>query len=235
MKLDSKGKIVLSIVAVVFVIFNILFFLIADTAGINVTTIISWIFMILGFASFLLFAYLSGKKKGASTLMIMRLTIMEHCIIYLIVDFVLAVFFTILGSFVNIYPVWSISIQLIAFGVHIIIVLACLMTKTAMEEVEIEVKQKTARIKTFRVDAAMLVEYCTDENAKNDFRKFADAVKYSDPMSCDALAEIEDELEQVIAEMKHLLKAGEVEAAHDKCQIAFNILKERNKKCLMYK
>ena len=81
----------------------------------------------------------------------------------------------------------------------------------------------------------MLVEYCTDADAKKDFLKFAEAVRYSDPMSCDALTEIENDLEQIIAEMKHLLMSNDIETAQNKCKIANNILKERNQKCQMFK
>ena len=47
MKLDNKSKLVLAIVAVIFVVFNVIFLLAADTAGINNTTIVSWVFMVL--------------------------------------------------------------------------------------------------------------------------------------------------------------------------------------------
>ena len=235
MKLDNKSKIILAIVAVVFIVFNVLFFLVADTTGINTTTIISWVFMLLGFASFLTFSYLSSSKKGVASIVLMRFTLLGHCTIYLIVDFILAVFFTILGSTVEIPPVWSVSVQLIALAVHVVIALACLMTKVTIEDVGTAVKQKTSRMKGFRVEAEMLVDYCTDEAAKNEFRQFAEAVRYSDPMTCDALTEVEDNLEQIMSEMKYHLMSGEIEAAQNKCKIANNILKERNRKCLMYK
>lgn len=235
MKMSNKGKILLAMVAVIFVVFNILFFLIADTAGINATAIISWVFMILGFVSFLVFSWLSGSKKGTPNNVFLRFTLFGHCAIYLIVDFVLAAFFTILGAYVVVPHVWTVAVQLIALAVHLVIALACLMTKTAVEEVGKAVKQKTSRMKGFRVESAMLVDYCTDAAAKEDFRKFAEAIQYSDPMSCEELNEVEDSLEQIIAEMKYHLTAGETEIAQEKCKIANNILKERNKKCLMFK
>lgn len=235
MKFDKKAQIILAMVAVVFVVFNIIFFLATDSIGINANAIISWVFMLLGFASFLTFAYLSKSNTRVSSYVILRLTLYGHCILYLIIDFVLAIFFTILGSFVNISPLWSVSIQLIALAVHVLIALACLMAKVAVENVGTQVKQKTSRMKGFRVEAEMLVEYCTDVTAKNDFRKFAEAVRYSDPMSCDALTEIEDNLEEIIAEMKSNLISGNIEVAQDKCKIANNILIERNKKCQMFK
>ena len=236
MKLNNKSKILLAMVAVAFVVFNVIFFLVADIAGItNPTTIVSWVFVALGFVSFLLFSYLSTFRQGMDNLVFMRFTLFGHCAIYLVVDFVLAVFFTILGSRVQISLVWSISIQFIALAVHVLIALACLLTKAAAEDIGIEVKQKTSRMKGFRVDAEMLVEYCTDASIKEDFRKFAEAVRYSDPMSCDALTAIENDLEQIISEMKQLLMSGDTEVARDKCKTANNILKERNKKCLMFK
>ena len=235
MKLNRNSKIVLAIVAIIFVVFNVLFFLIADTAGFNATTIISWIFMLLGFASFLTFAALGSSKKGVPENRFMHLPLLGHCALYLIIDFVLAAFFTVLGAFVEIPYIWTIAVQLIALAVHVVIALACLMAKTAVEDMSIEVKQKSSKMKGLRVDSEMLIEYCTDAAAKEDFRKFAEAVRYSDPMSCDELADIENELAQIISEMKGHLVAGEIEAAQNKCKIAHNILKERNRKCQLYK
>lgn len=235
MKIDRKAKILMAMVSVVFVLFNIIFFLAIDSVGINATTIISWVFMLLGFVSFLTFAYLSKSKGVVPGYVVLRLTLYGHCALYLVVDFILAVFFTILGSFVDILPVWSVSIQLVALVVHVFIALACLMAKAVVEDVGVQVKQKTSRMKSFRVESEMLVEYCTDAAAKNDFRKFAEAIRYSDPMSCDALTDIEDDLEQIISEMKNNLMSGKIEIAQDKCKIANNILKERNKKCQMFK
>lgn len=235
MNFNRKIKILLAIVAVVFIIFNILFFLIADASDFNNTTIISWVFMILGFASFITFAALSKSKEGIPDNVFLRFTLFGHCSIYLIVDFVLAVFFTILGSFVKISPVWSISVQLIALGVHIVIALCCLMTKTVVEDLDKDVKQKTSRMKSLRVDSEMLVECCTDSTAKNDFRKFAEAIRYSDPMTCDELEEIENELKEIIYDMKEHLISGEIEDAQTKRKKAELLLKERNRKCLLFK
>ena len=235
MKFNNKTKMLLAIIAVVFIVFNIVFFLIADAADFNATTIISWVFMILGFASFLTFAWLSKSKEGIPDNVFLRFTLFGHCTIYLIVDFVLAAFFMILGTFVDVSNVWSISIQLIVLGVHIVIALCCLLTKTVVEDLGKEVKQKTSRMKGLRVDSEMLVEYCTDAAAKNVFSKFAEAVRYSDPMTCDELEEIENDLKQIIYDMKELLLSGQIEDAQAKCKKAENILKERNRKCLMFK
>ena len=237
MKLNNKSKkIMFVMLAVVLIVVNAIFYLIASMSGIKEpSTIISWVFLNLGFVSFLVFSYLGSSKSGAARNVFLRFTLFGHCTIYLIVDFVLAIFFTILAANVEFSPVWTVIIQLVALGIHIFIALSCLMIKTVVDNLGAEVKQKTSRMKGFRVDAEMLVEYCTDAAAKEDFRKFAEAVRFSDPMSCDALNSAEDELEQIISEMKYHLRANEVEQAQNKCKIANNILKERNKKCLMFK
>ena len=235
MKLSSRSKLILAIVAVVFVVFNVVFLLVASSTAFNANTFISWAFMILGFVSFLLFSFLSASKDGVDRYMFLRFTLIGHCTIYLIVDFVLAVLFTVLGALIDLSLLWTVSIQVIALGIHVCIALACLMAKTSVAEVDTQVKQRTSRMKGFRAETEMLVEYCKDANAKNDFRKFAEAVRYSDPMSCDALDDVENSLAEIISEMKSDLIAGDVEAAQDKCKIANNILKERNKKCLLLK
>ena len=226
--------------AIVFVVFNVIFFLIADSVendinSLNATTIVSWVFMVLGFGSFLLFSYLNSKGNAAN-IAVLRLTLIGHCAVYLIVDFVLAAIFTLLGGFIKDFPIaWAIAVQLIALAVHVVIALLCLFAKETIEDVDTKIKQKTAFMDMLRADAAMLPSYCTDASARAEFVKFAEAVRYSDPMSCEALELIEEKLSLIVEEMKGQLIAGDIEAASANCKVATNVLRERNLKCKVLK
>ena len=235
MKLSNRSKIVLAMIAIVFVVFNIVFFLVATSTALNANTFISWAFMILGFVSFLLFSFLSASKDGVDRYMFLRFTLITHCTIYLVVDFVLAILFTILGAIFDISPIWTIAIQTIALGVHICIALVCLMAKTNVAAVDAEVKQRTSRMKGFRVETEMLVEYCTDVNAKNDFRKFAEAVRYSDPMSCDALASIEAQITVKFTELCEAVNADNAESITTLANEVCILVNNRNQKCKLFK
>ena len=240
MKLNMKSKLLLIIMAIVFVVFNVIFFLIADSVEddinkLNASTIISWVFVVLGFASFLIFSYFNSKGN-AGNVPVLRLTLIGHCTVYLIVDFILAAIFTLLGGFIKDFPIaWTVAIQLIALAVHLVIALLCLFAKETIENVEEKIKKKTAFMDMLRADAAMLPNYCTDAAAKPEFVKFAEAVRYSDPMSCEALEPIEEKLSLMVEEIKSQLIAGDIEGASANCKVATNVLRERNLKCKVLK
>ena len=78
---------------------------------------------------------------------------------------------------------------------------------------------------------AMLAELCEDAEAKKIFDEFAEAVKYSDPMSNEMLSALEGELQMRVTNAKMLLSDGDTEGAIKACNQAMLLLKERNLKC----
>lgn len=109
----------------------------------------------------------------------------------------------------------------------------CLIgTETGREEisrVEEKVKSKVFYIKSLQVDVEMLAETESDPTTKAELTKLAEKIRFSDPMSSDALAEIETEIVNKIKEIK---------TSNDKLAIiavTSALVEERNKKAKILK
>ena len=109
----------------------------------------------------------------------------------------------------------------------------CLIgTETGREEinrVEEKVKSKVFYIKSLQVDVEMLAKAESDPTIKAELAKLAEKIRFSDPVSSDALAEIETEIAN---------KIKEIETSKDKLAIiavTTALVEERNKKAKILK
>lgn len=121
---------------------------------------------------------------------------------------------------------------LVCMVVVAITVLAVIKAGTAgemVEEIDKKIETKTAFIKNLRVDAEMLVAKEENPEAKKALSSLAEKIRYSDPMSNPALADIENEI---------LYKFNALKTSENKVDDVKEIvllLEERNKKCKMMK
>lgn len=109
----------------------------------------------------------------------------------------------------------------------------CLIgTETGREEinrVEEKVKRKVLYIKSLQIDVEMLAEAESDPATRIELTKLAEKIRFSDPMSSDALAQIETEIANKIKELR---------TAKDKLAIiavTSTLVEERNKKAKILK
>ncbi len=68
-----------------------------------------------------------------------------------------------------------------------------------------------------------------------EVKRFSEDVRYSDPVSSDALAEIERDLSAAVEELQSAIVDGDNGAALQLVKKADNLLKERNRLCKLNK
>lgn len=103
-----------------------------------------------------------------------------------------------------------------------------------VEKVDEKIKAKTQFIKTLTVDAETLCDRAKSDEAKAACKKVFEAIRYSDPMSNDALAEVENRITQKFNEFSEAVTTGtdNIEAVADELVA---LVGERNKKCKLVK
>ena len=74
-----------------------------------------------------------------------------------------------------------------------------------------------------------------DQTLLADLKKLSEAVRFSDPMSCDELYEKEQEIAGRINEMGQLVSSADYAAARNTIKEIQALLRERNLKCKMLK
>ena len=97
--------------------------------------------------------------------------------------------------------------------------------RSEIERVSVKVREKTFYIKQLQTEVELLAGAETDAATKSKLAQLAEKIRYSDPMSDEQVADIEDRITAKIAELK---------SSTDKTEIINelnSLLDERNKKC----
>ena len=98
-----------------------------------------------------------------------------------------------------------------------------------------KVKAKTFFIRSLTVDAESLVAKAKSDAAKAECKKVYEAVRYSDPMTHEALASVESEITVKFAKLSEAVVADEAEAITDLATELVILIGDRNKKCKLLK
>lgn len=132
-------------------------------------------------------------------------------------------------------PYWVAAVA----GVIVLVITAIAVIKadTAAElvaEVDEKIKAKTLFIKSLTVDAESLLAKAQDEETKAVCRKVYEAVRYSDPVSNEALSGIESEITLKMAALTQAVANNDAvaKALADELLV---LVEDRNKRCKMLK
>lgn len=213
-----------AVLAIAFVLFNVIAFAIptAKTA----TFWIAYVFTAIAFASQI--AIWKFAFKGADTLKskFLGIPLISVGITYLIVQIIA---FAIFMAFA-ITPTWiAIVVCALILGISAI----CLIgTETGREEinrVEEKVGKKIFYIKSLQIDVEMLASAEIDTDIKSALTKLAEKIRFSDPISNEALADLEAEIADKVNELKTAENKAEIITVLD------SLITERNKKAKLLK
>lgn len=213
-----------AVLAIAFVLLNVIAFAVptAKTA----TFWVAYVFTAVAFA--LQIGIWNFAFKGTDTLKskFLGISLISVGITYLIVQIIAFAVFMAL-------PLTASWIAIVVCALILGISVICLIgTETGREEinrVEEKVEKKVFYIKSLQVDIEMLASAETDVDIKSALTKLAEKIRFSDPMSNEALAELEAEITAKVKELK---------TAEDKAEIITvldSLLTERNKKCRILK
>lgn len=218
---------------IAFGLFNLVLFVVAGFADHTATFWITYVFAIIAFAVVKGSVYILGKSGMHIRDWLFGYPIIRHCIIYCVLELIAAIAFIIFEDVVA----WQIAflVQTVMLALYAFLAISCLISKKTIDEVHDKVERKTQTMQLLRVDAEMLVRKCADPDAKKVFEAFSEKVRYSDPVSHDAVVYLENRLKAMIAEAGQKLENGEITEAMDICRAAEDALAERNMKVKVYK
>ena len=147
-------------------------------------------------------------------------------IVYLILQIVSFAVFTGLPML----PLWSaISTDVLILAICSVCMISVDVGRNEIDRVEEKVQKKVFYLKNLQADIELLADTETDAQTKGSLEKLAEAIRYSDPMSCDELTYVETKISAKVEDLK---------TATDKVKIVDDLvllLAERNKKCKLLK
>ena len=154
---------------------------------------------------------------------------------YLAVQVVVSFLFMAMGFFFAV-PAWLVLVVcvLIAGVFSVGFISADIMR----DEVERQDKQLVKDVKTMRAlqsKTAFIVSQCTDTGLKPMLRELSEKFRFSDPVSSDALAEIENDLTATVDELQAAVMENDIDSAKVLCAKVAATLEQRNTMCKLNK
>ena len=220
----KKKVMAYSVLGIVFALFNVLAFVIPTEK--TATFWIAYAFSVVAFGLQIGIWKLAFNGTDAIKSKFLGIPLISVGFRYLVVQVIVFAIFMIFPTL----PAW---IPVVACSAILGVTVICLIgTETGREEInriEEKVEQKVFYIKSLQADVELLAETESDPEVKAELTKLAEKIRFSDPMSNNALAEIETEIAYKVKELKTAENKLAIIAA------ASALVAERNKKAKILK
>lgn len=216
--------------AILLIVFNVIVFVVPKET-MNGTFWLGYIFITLAFIGQLACSYIALKAENLKKLF--------YNIPLISVSYTGLILMLIAGSLTmaipNI-PSWiGIIVCLLIFAFTAIAVIKANTAADVVNEIDNKVKTKTFFIKSLTVDAESLIAHASSEALKAECKKVYEAVRYSDPMSNDALAPVESQITIKFTAFSDAVNADDENTAKTVADELVILISDRNKKCKLLK
>lgn len=154
-------------------------------------------------------------------------------VIYLAVQLIAGLVFMALGLIV---PVWlPLALYVVLLGVAAVGFVAADAARDEVVRQEVKLEKDVSRMREFQAKGRALVTLNQVPEAARPLEKLAEDLRFSDPVSSEALTEIEDQLAECLAQLQEAVSAQKTEQILSVCREAERILAERNQLCKLSK
>lgn len=219
---------------VLLALFNVIAFVSVGWAGQEKYTPSFWIgyvFITVMFIGQLVCSYMTFKADSAKKLFY-NVSLIRTSYIGLIVSFIVGG----LCMLISPLPYWvGVIVCAIVLVANVLSVVKSTAAIDEIERIDTKVKAQTFFIKSLTVDADTLMASAKSETVKAECHKVYEAVRYSDPMSNDALASVESQITVKFAELSDAVKEDNAEKVAEIANEVIILIGDRNKKCKLLK
>lgn len=233
--MNKNFKFYLSIWAVLLAIFNIAVFVSPSEASgfskFGGAFWVGYIFIMLAFIGQLAVSFIAFKTENLQKLFY-KIPLIRISYTGLVLTLIFGTLYMIIPNLPN----WIGIILCIAIlGFNAISLIKANVAADLVSETDKKVKAKTFFIKSLTVDAEGLLARAGSDEIKAECKKVYDAVRYSDPMSDEALATTESQITLKFAELTTAVNDNNLEAVKKTAQEVVILVDDRNKKCRLLK
>lgn len=153
--------------------------------------------------------------------------------IYLIAQLVLSLIFMVVSKWV---PAWiPVVLFALLLGAAAIGFIAAEGVRDEVERQDVVHKANVTTMRALQSKAVFVASQCEDAETKKALDAFAEALRFSDPVSSDALTDIEENLTGLVEELGNAVLDKDFEAARTLCAKASTLLADRNRMCKLNK
>lgn len=218
--------------AVLAVIFNVIAFATPAVAGASKFDSAFWsgyVLIMLALIGQLVCAYFAFKAKSKEQIFL-RLSLVTVSYSALILSFVVGAACMLIPNLPN----WvGIILCALILGFTAVSVIKANAAVELVRETDARVKEKTAFIRMMTVEADNLMARAQTDEAKAMCKKVYEALRYSDPMSCNALSGTEAEISEKFSAFAAAVKNGE--NASELADELLALIGDRNRMCKVMK
>lgn len=219
-KNSTKGYVILGIL---FALVSIIAFAVPTTK--TATFWIAYVFTAAAFAAQIII-WRTALGKEALKSKFLGFPLVHIGIVYAVIQVIAFAVF----MFVPTLPTWSaIVVCSIIAGVSAVCMISADAGRNEIEQVEAKVQKKVFYIRELQADIELLADNETNADVKTALTQLAEKIRFSDPMSNEQLADLEDKISTKIEELK--TTSSQLEIITD----LNSLLDERNKKCKILK
>lgn len=180
------------IYAIIFAVFNLLVFVIANEK--NGVFWMSYAFMCIAFIVQIASMLLALRSLETETVF-MGIPLASLSLYY----FFAAIFVGAVFMFFQNAPFkLALVLQILILAIYVVIAIMALMSRNVVQDVNDNLKENVEAIKTLVVDVDVFIPQVNDPSLKKSLKKLSETIKYSDPMSNAAVADIEEQIMQTV-------------------------------------
>lgn len=220
-KNSTKGYIILGIL---FVLVSVIAFAVPTIK--TGTFWIAYVFTAIAFAAQIGIWRIAFRKKETLKSKFLGFPVVHIGVVYAIIQIVAFAIF----MFMPALPVWSaIVVCSIIVAVSAVCMIAADAGRGEIERVEVKVQEKVFYIKELQADVEILANNEINADVKAALTQLAERIRFSDPMSNEQLADLENKISAKVAELKTAVNKVEILSELN------SLLDERNRKCTILK
>ena len=194
---------------------------------------VSFVFTLIAFGVVVASIYIAFIKNPDAKSKFYGFPIAKIGVIYGTVQLVAGILFMALAAYV---PAWlAVLVYAIALGAAVI---GLISADAVVEEIHVQdrkLRTDVALMRGLQSKVNQMATQCDDSNAAASVKNLAEELRYSDPVSSDALVEIEADLTSTIDELQSAIIDGDITAISQLCRKASAVLTERNRLCKLNK
>lgn len=219
---------------VLFALFNVIAFVSVGWSGQEKYTPSFWVgyvFITLTLLGQLACAYIALKEDNLNKTFY-NISLFSASYTGLIVSFIVGG----LCMLISPLPYWvGVIVCSIVLVVNVLTVVKAKVAVDAVSKIDEKIKVQTFFIKALTVDADTLVASAKSDEVRAECRKVYEAVRYSDPMSNDALASVESQITIKFAELSESVEKNDIDAVKVAANTVLILVRDRNNKCKILK
>lgn len=220
---------------VAFIVLNAIVFIMPNViTGINMVLgsfFVGYILIDIAFLGQLLCSYIFFKEDRKEKVFL-NLPIITISFSALIVSLIVGIICMVVPGF----PFWlGVIICLLVLGFYAISIVKAKAAGQMVGEIDDKVKEQTVFVKSLTADSQSLIAYAKNDKTKAMCEKVYEAIRYSDPMSSDALSSIETEITLRFNDFSKMVKEENNEGLEKLCEDIIVLINDRNQKCKLFK